>query len=158
MFAERERESEWVLMLLLLFSQFHRLFSVFLISKYFAVCHERKFLCHTIHIKWYVLSPLRTLLLCSHRACCTTGSSFILLFSYFLSATLQKSHSIPFTMQSTIHTTTWLKQECSSSSFKQHTVPLMLTLKFAGAKKCIQFIALDRISNKREKMYTLYTQ
>lgn len=26
---------------------------------------------------------------------------------------------------------------------------MLLTLKFAGAKKCIQFIALDRITNKR---------
>lgn len=62
-------------------------------------------------------------------------------------------------MQSTIHTTTWLKRECSSSSFKQHTEPLMLTLKFAGAKKCIQFIALDRISNKREResVYIVHT-
>lgn len=76
-----------------------------------------------------ILSPLRAAFLVSH-------TEYVQCICLFFSSIL-----IGKGLLHSIHTTTWLKSAHPASS---NTEPLMVTLKFAGAKTCIQFIALDR--------------
>lgn len=123
---------------------FHCLFSIFLISKYFAM-YKRNLLCRIQHKM--ILYPH------SGRFYCIRTEHVYRFFSSLSFIHIEKGpldfiHNARFTRQ-----LDWRERAHPASS---STEPLMLTLKFSGAKKCIQFIALDHI--EQELYCTAQTQ
>lgn len=115
------------------FRNFIRLFSVFLISKYFAVCITRGISSIAPHMKWWhfiIPTPGAFIVLCTEHVCIHTGP-LVLLFAIFSLSTFGKEalgfHSrcrARFTRQLDSRDTEWERasERAHPASFKQYTL------------------------------------